>query len=284
MEREDQKIPGAVGRTHRATARAVRVIISSLKKGGRLFFVGAGTSGRLGVLEAAECPPTFNTPPGLVQAVIAGGKRSVFRSKEGAEDRGGEARHEIGKRVKKGDVVVGISASGVTNFVREALKRAKKQGAKTILVACNLSSPLRSLADVTIAPRTGPEVIAGSTRLKAATATKLILNRLTVAAMVRLGKVYENWMVDLQPRSKKLRARGIGILKHFAGLSDENAEKIFKKAGGRVKAAILMARKNWTYKQAQRALKKADGFLRRALRHPEGRRPEGSRDPSLRSG
>lgn len=265
IEREDRKIPGAVGRTRRATARAVKIIVSSLKKGGRLFFAGAGTSGRLGVLEAAECPPTFNTPPGLVQAVVAGGKRSVFRSKEGAEDRGGEARREIGKRVKKGDVVVGISASGVTNFVREALREAKRRGAKTVLVACNFSSPLRSIADVLIAPRLGPEVIAGSTRLKAGTATKLILNRLTVATMVQLGKVYGNWMVDLQPRSKKLRARGLGILKRFTGLSNRKAEKIFKRARGRVKAAILMARKNWSYTQAQRALKKADGFLRKAL-------------------
>lgn len=266
IDQEDQSVPKAVKKVEGAVARAVRIIVASLKKGGRIFFVGAGTSGRLGVLEAAECPPTFNTPPSLVQSVMAGGKRAVFHSQEGAEDRGREARRGVRKRVRKNDVVVGITASGITPFVREALREARRKGARTILVACNFSSPLRSHADVLIAPRVGPEVIAGSTRLKAGTATKLILNRLTVASMVRLGKVYGNLMVDLQPRSKKLKARGLGILKRFAGISDEKAERLFKKAKGRVIVAILMAKKNFSYVRALRALKETDGFLRKALR------------------
>jgi N-acetylmuramic acid 6-phosphate etherase len=264
MQSEDQKVPRAVKKVNPAIAKAVRLIVSSLKNGGRLFFFGAGTSGRLGVLEAAECPPTFNTPPSLVQAVMAGGKRAVFCSQEGAEDRGEEGRRQVRKKVRRNDVVVGVSASGVTPFVQGALSEAKKRGAKTILVACNFSS-LNAKANVLIAPQTGPEVIAGSTRLKAATATKLVLNRLTVASMVRLGKVYENWMVDLQPRSQKLRARALRILKRFTGVSNAGAEKLFKQAKGRVKAAILMGRRNYSYPQARDILKKSNGFLRTAL-------------------
>ncbi len=266
MDKEDESVPRAVRKVNDALTKGVRMIVSSLKKGGRLFFVGAGTSGRLGVLEAAECPPTFNTPPSLVQWIMAGGKGAVFRSQEGAEDQEWEAKRAIRKRrVRKNDVVVGITASGVTPFVREALRRAKKKGAKTILVACNFSSPIRSHADLLIAPRVGPEVITGSTRLKAGTATKLILNRLTVVSMVQLGKVYGNLMVDLQPRSKKLQARALGILKRFAGVSDTKARRLFREAKGRVIVAILMAKKNFSYQRAVHALKETDGFLRKAL-------------------
>lgn len=266
MDEEDRQVPEAAGKVNPKIAQAVTLIVSSLKKGGRLFFVGAGTSGRLGVLEAAECPPTFNTSPALVQAVMAGGREAVFRSQEGAEDRELEAKQQIAKKVKSKDVVVGISASGVTGFVRSALQEAGRRGAHTVLVACNLSSPLRSLADVVIAPQVGPEVITGSTRLKAATATKLILNRLTVTSMIQLGKVYGNLMVDLQPRSKKLRARGLGILKKLSGLADQKAQSIFRKSEGQLKAAILMAKKNLSRPQALLRLKQNKGFLRKALR------------------
>ena len=268
IDQEDRSVPLAVKRVNPAIRRAVRIIVASLKKGGRLFFVGAGTSGRLGVLEAAECPPTFNTPPSLVQAVMAGGRRAVFRSREGVEDRAGEARREIRKRVRTNDAVVGITASGVTHFVRGALREAKKRGARTILVAANHWSPLRSQVDVLIAPRTGPELIAGSTRLKAGTAAKLIHNRLTVASMVRLGKVYQNWMVDLQPRSRKLEARALRILKRFTGLSDQKAKDVLKKAKGSVKVAILMAKKQLPYADACRHLRKKNGSLRQALVPP----------------
>lgn len=267
MNLEDESVPRAVKKVRPQIAKGVRLIVSCLRKKGRLFFVGAGTSGRLGVIEAAECPPTFNTPPEQIQALMAGGKSSVFRSKEGAEDQEKEARREISKRVRKNDVVVGISASGVTAFVRGALQEAKKRGASTILVACNLNSPFSSHVNVLIAPKTGPEMIAGSTRLKAGTATKLILNQLTVASMVQLGKVYQNWMVDLQPRSKKLKARGVRILKELSGAGENRAQKFFNRAKGNVKLAILMAKKNLTYPQAKTVLKKTDGFLRKALTH-----------------
>jgi N-acetylmuramic acid 6-phosphate etherase len=265
MDEEDQRVPMAVKKVNLKMAQAVQLIVHSLRKGGRLVLAGAGTSGRLGVLEASECPPTFNTPPHLVQAVMAGGRGVVFCSKEGAEDRTFEARKEAKKRVRKGDVVIGISASGVTAFVQAFLEESKRRGARTILVACNLASRLRHRVDVVVAPRVGPEVIAGSTRLKAGTATKLILNRLTVASMVQLGKVYGNLMVDLQPRSKKLRARAQRIVKHLAGISDQTAKRLLREARGRAKVAILMAKKNLTYRKAVKALQKTDGVLRKVL-------------------
>ena len=277
MNSEDESVPQAVKKANPQIAKAVRIVVSSLKKGGRLFFVGAGTSGRLGVIEAAECPPTFNTPPELVQAIMAGGKASVFRSREGVEDCGAEARQEIAKRIRKGDVVIGMSASGVTPFVQAALREARKHAARTILIACHPSSPLRSSVDCVIAPHVGPEVIAGSTRLKAGTATKLILNRLTVASMVQLGKVYGNWMVDLQPKSQKLKARGLRILGELSGVRGKRAEQLFSDAKGNVKLAILMARKNLSYPEACRALEKTGGSLRKALgRSLRGANPRGA--------
>ena len=265
MDREDALLPRILRKLNLSLVRAVRIIVNSLKKGGRLIFVGAGTSGRLGVIEAAECPPTFGTPPGLVQAVMAGGRAAVFRSKEGSEDQVDEARRAIRKKVRRGDVVIGISASGVTPFVGGALQEAKRIGARTILIASNLATPLRSKVDVLLAPRTGAEVIAGSTRLKAGTATKMILNRLTVASMIQLGKVYGNWMVDLRPSSRKLRARALGIVKRFTGSSDGRARTLLAQARGRVKTAILMGKKNFSYTEALRVLRESDGFLRKAL-------------------
>ena len=217
MNREDRQVLAAVGRVRRQIARAVEVIVTSLERGGRLFFIGAGTSGRLGVMEAAECPPTFGTPPSMVQAIIAGGQTSVFRSREGAEDRTDEGRRAIRRSVRAGDVVVGISASGVSPFVRAALAEARRRKARTVLLAMNPRSPVGRLADLVITPRVGPEILAGSTRLKAGSATKMILNMLTTASMVRLGKVYGNLMVDLRPTSRKLRARALRLVQKLAG-------------------------------------------------------------------
>lgn len=211
MNREDAGVPRAVGRTIPQISRAASLIVARLRAGGRLIFLGAGTSGRLGVMEAAECPPTFNTPPTMVQAIIAGGRSAVFRSREGAEDDRRLVRREIRRRVRPGDVVVGITASGVTPFVEAGLRQSRRLGCSTVLVTCHPNSRLRGTADIVIAPRTGPELIAGSTRLKAGTATKLILNMLTVAAMVRLGKVSGNLMVNVRPTSRKLRARAVRI-------------------------------------------------------------------------
>jgi N-acetylmuramic acid 6-phosphate etherase len=265
MNREDGRAVAAVGRVRRPIAAAVNLIVESLAGGGRLVFVGAGTSGRLGVLEAAECPPTFGTTPSLVQAVMAGGRRSVFRSREGAEDDARAAAREVRTRVGRGDVVIGISASGVTPFVRAALQASGTRGARTILVACNPAASLRGLADVVIAPAPGPEVLAGSTRLKAGTATKLVLNTLTLASMARLGKIYGNRMVDLQPRSRKLRARALSLVTEIAAVSRARAAGALAAAGGNVRLAILIAWGRLDRATAQRRLRASRGNLRAAL-------------------
>lgn len=275
MNREDRKVPVAVGRVVQEIAKAVELIVRSLASGGRLFFVGAGTSGRLGVMEAAECPPTFNTPLGLVQAIVAGGRESVFRSQEGAEDREEEARQAVRRRVRAGDVVVGIAASGVTPFVRAALSEGKRLGAKTVLVACVAGGPARSATDVSIIPRVGPEILTGSTRLKAGSGTKMILNMLTTASMVSLGTVYENRMVDLQPKSRKLRARALGLVQEISKVSRPTAEQLLRAAAGRAKVAIVMARLGVDAPEALRRLAAVGGSLRRCLESEprEVRRP-----------
>ena len=241
MNREDRRAVAAVGRVAPRIAAAVTLIARALGAGGRLFFVGAGTSGRLGVLEAAECPPTFGTPPRLVQAIMAGGRASVFRSREGAEDDGHAAARAVRARVRAGDVVVGVSASGVTPFVHAALTAARARRAATVLVSCNPRTGVRVRADVVIAPAPGPEVLAGSTRLKAGTATKLVLNTLTTASMARLGKMYGNRMVDLQPRSRKLRERALRLVAELGGVPRARAQLLLA-AGGNVRVAIVMAR------------------------------------------
>jgi len=263
MNHEDRRAVAAVGRVAPAIGAGVERIVTALARGGRLFFVGAGTSGRLGVLEAAECPPTFGTPRTLVQAIMAGGRASVFRSREGAEDDARAARRAVRARVRRGDVVVGVSASGVTPFVRAALAAAAMRGAATILVACNATrAPGRALL---IAPAPGPEVLAGSTRLKAGTATKLVLNTLTTASMTRLGKVYGNRMVDLQPRSAKLRARAERLVAEIARVDARRARRVLRQAGGRVRVAIVIVRRNLSADAAARALRAAGGSLRSVL-------------------
>jgi len=264
MNREDRVAVAAVGRVAPAIAAAVDTIVAALAAGGRLFFVGAGTSGRLGVLEAAECPPTFGTRPGLVQAIMAGGRQSVFRSREGAEDDTRAAARTVRARVRRGDVVVGVSASGVTPFVRAALATGRRQGAATVLVQCS-DVRGRVAADVVIRPVPGPEVLAGSTRLKAGTATKLVLNTLTTASMARLGKIYGNQMIDLQPRSAKLRARAERLVAEIAGVGPARARRALREARGRVRLAIVMARRNLPADAAARALRAAGGSLRSVL-------------------
>lgn len=266
MNREDARVVKAVGRVLKDVARAAGLIVPALRRGGRLFFAGAGTSGRLGVLEAAECPPTFDTPPGLVRSLMAGGPAAVFRSQEGAEDRALEAERAVKRLVRRGDVLVGVAASGVTPFVLAALGRARRRGARTILVTCNPRAAVGSLADAVIAPSVGPEVLTGSTRLKAGTACKMVLNMLTTLSMVRLGKVYRHWMVDLQPRSRKLVARGLRLIRSLGGVPEDEAARCFKRSGGRVKTAILMARLNISRAEAEKRLRKAKGFLHLALK------------------
>jgi N-acetylmuramic acid 6-phosphate etherase len=267
MNREDCRAVLAVGRAKAQIAAAVEMIVAAVRAGGRLFFVGAGTSGRLGVLEAAECPPTFGTPPRLVQAIIAGGRGAVFRSREGAEDDRVAARVAVSARVRRGDVVVGISASGVTPFVSAALTAARRRGARTVLLACN-AAPARGprpAADIRIVPATGAEVLAGSTRLKAGTATKLVLNTLTTATMTGLGRVYGNRMIDLQPRSAKLRERALRLVADVAGVSRGRARAALEASRGRVRVAIVMARSGQSAARASHALGATGGSLRQAL-------------------
>ena len=267
MNREDQRAVAAVGRVASRIAEAVTLIARVLGAGGRLFFVGAGTSGRLGVLEAAECPPTFGTPPELVQAIMAGGRASVFRSREGAEDDARAAARAIRARVRAGDVVVGVSASGVTPFVRAALAAAAARGAATLLVACNPKTGVRVRADIVIAPAPGPEVLAGSTRLKAGTATKLVLNTLTTATMARLGKVYGNRMVDLQPRSRKLRERALRLVMELGRVPRARARRLLA-SGGSVRVAVVMARTGRSAASARRALEEVGNFLSPLIGRP----------------
>ena len=271
MHREDRRAVAAVGRVRRQIAAAVELIVAALRRGGRLVFAGAGTSGRLGVLEAAECPPTFGTPPGLVQAIMAGGRAAVFRSREGAEDDERAARRAVRARVRRGDVVVAVSASGVTPFARAALAEARRRRAATVLVACNPTSR-RSAANVVIALAPGPEILAGSTRLKAGTATKLVLNTLTTAAMARLGRVYGNRMVDLQPRSAKLHERAVRLVGEIARVPPPRARRALAAARGRVRLAIVMARRGLDARGAARELRAAGGSLRAALQESRRRK------------
>ena len=263
MSREDARAIHAVRRQHPQIVRAIRLIAQRLRGGGRLFFLGAGTSGRLGVIEAAECPPTFHTPPSMVQAIIAGGRGAVFRSREGAEDRRVDARRAVQRRIRADDVVVGIAASGVTPFVAEGLRAARRCSAHTVLLTCHPRSAI--LADVRIALDVGPEVLTGSTRLKAGTATKLALNMLTLGAMVQLGKTYGNLMVDVRPTSRKLRARALRIIQLFARCSPREAANHLRAAHGHVKTAVVMAVHRLSYPAARRRLAHAHGVLRRAL-------------------
>jgi N-acetylmuramic acid 6-phosphate etherase len=267
INREDAAIARAVAKTIPQIEKAVDNLVRSMKNGGRLFFFGAGTSGRFGIMEAAECPPTFNTAPSQIQAFMAGGRMSVFRSKEGAEDRGDAATLLVRKHVRPGDAVIGIAASGITPFVDAALRAARAKKAATVLVTCNPRHARKSPAQVTIAVATGPEVIAGSTRLKAGTATKLVLNMLTVATMVRIGKVFGNRMVDLQPRSAKLQARATRLIMDLAGVSLPRAAELLKLSGGNAKTAIVMAAQKIDRAQAVRRLQANDGHLYKSLQN-----------------
>jgi N-acetylmuramic acid 6-phosphate etherase len=266
MNAEDARVAGIVHGERERIAAAIDLIVAAFHSGGRLIYVGAGTSGRLGVLDATECPPTFGVPPTMVTGVIAGGYAALVKSAEGAEDdvnAGGAAMDTAG--VTNHDVVVGIAASGTTPYVRMALSRAQTLGAKTVLVTC--STPPKVLAetcDVIINPITGPEVLTGSTRLKAGTATKLVLNTLTTGAMIRLGKVYGNLMVDLMAWSAKLEDRGERIVMEVCAVGRAEARAAIERAGGSVKLAALLLQ-GCDLDQAKAALDRAGGRLRVAM-------------------
>src|SRR5947208_13586902 len=272
---EDAMVPAAVRAVRAEIARAIDLVVEALRQGGRLVYVGAGTSGRLGVLDASECPPTFGTPPEMVVGVIAAGYPALVRSSEGVEDdvNAGVAAMDQA-RVAPGDFVIGIAASGTTPFVRAALSRAQTIGATTGLVSC--SDPPRVLVetcDVLILPKVGPEALTGSTRMKAATATKLVLNTLSTGAMIRLGRAYGNLMVDLMALSDKLRDRGERIGMECCGVDRGTARGAIEAAGGSVKLAIVMARRAVGKTEAERQLAEAGGFVRRAVGDPPPVRP-----------
>src|SRR5438309_338559 len=263
---EDRKMLAAVQREKERIACGVEIITQALRRGGRIIFVGAGTSGRLGVLESAEMPPTFGTSPELVLAIKAGGKNAVVRSKEGIEDNYEEGARSVNRlRPGRKDIVIGVSASGMTQFVRGALTRARRAGSKIIFITCDPRTELQTFVDLTIAPGVGPEVIAGSTRLKAGTATKIVLNMLTTGAMVRIGKTYGNLMVDVQTGSEKRRHRARRIVEIVTGLDEDAADKLLRSARWNVKAAIVMQKAGLKYAQAVSRLRKSHDFVRDAI-------------------
>lgn len=244
INQEDHRVPSAVSKILPEVARFVEAAARQLKQGGRLFYVGAGTSGRLGILDASECPPTFGTSSGMVQGIIAGGNRAVFRAVEGAEDREENGWKSLAaKKASSADCVVGLSASGRTPFVLGALRYARKHRIPSAGITCNPRSPLVKLADIPLVANVGPEVVAGSTRLKCGTAQKLLLNMISTGTMIRLGKVSGNRMIDLVPKSKKLWERAKGLVMEALGVSEKKAEALLRRAGGSARRAVALGKR-----------------------------------------
>jgi N-acetylmuramic acid 6-phosphate etherase len=266
MNVEDAKAVAAVTEVSEAVAQAVELAADRFRKGGRLIYIGAGTSGRLGVLDASECPPTFNSPPGMVVGLIAGGPTALTRAVEGAEDDPDQgARDLLALNVSANDLVVGIATSGRTPYVLGAMDAARGVGATTVGLSCNRPSLLGERVDLDISPLVGPEVVAGSTRLKAGTATKLILNAITTGAMVLIGKTFGNRMIDLQPTNEKLRIRTRRILRELAGLDDEAAADLLARSSGRLKTALVAALAGVEPDEAQTLLDAHGGQVRAAV-------------------
>ncbi|MGH9716533.1 MAG: N-acetylmuramic acid 6-phosphate etherase [Candidatus Acidiferrales bacterium] len=271
LNEEDARVARAVRRELPKIAKAVDAAVKAFRNGGRLIYVGAGTSGRQAVLDAAECPPTFGTPHKLVQAIIAGGERALRFASEDAEDSAENGARDLRRAaVRSCDVVVGISASGTTPFVLGALRFARRQGATTVSVTSNPGSTITRVAQIAIVADTGPEVISGSTRLKAGTAQKMVLNMLSTASMVRMGRVYDNWMIHLALTNGKLQRRGAQILKEISGASASAAEHALRQAGHDLPAAIVMLKTDASAPDAQRLLKQTSGDVRRAIEVAKG--------------
>jgi len=270
---EDKKVPIAVEKEIPNIVKAVDIITETLRKEGKLFYIGAGSSGRLGVLDAAEMPPTYGTDSKLVQGIIAGGWEALWRSVGGIEDNGEAGVSDLLAGVfSSKDVLVGLSASGRTPYVVAALKEARKMGAKTIAVTCNPNSEMTRMVDVAITPVVGPEVVTGSTRMKAGTAQKLVLNMLSTATMIKLGKVYENFMIDLKPVNEKLRERAKKIVMALTGVDYETADKAFEEAQRDVKAAIVMIKAKVSHEKAVKALEQAHGMVWKAIETAQSQR------------
>ena len=266
INREDAKVAAAVKGALRQIAQAIDLIAAALSQGGRLIYVGTGTSGRIAALDAVECPPTFDVDPRMVQFIMAGGPRALATAVEADEDSRELGRKAIAKKKPtKKDVVVGVAASGRTPFTIAAIEYARAHGAKTVAVVCNPKSPLGKAAHVAIVADVGAEVVAGSTRMKAGTAEKMILNMLSTGAMARLGYVYGNLMVNLHTKNEKLAERGVGIVEEIAGLDHRAARKLLAAAGGRVPVALVMAKAGVSRADAVVALRESQGQVRRAI-------------------
>jgi N-acetylmuramic acid 6-phosphate etherase len=266
MNEEDKKVPEAIQKELENVERAVSLVVESFKSGGRLLYVGAGTSGRLGVLDAVECPPTFGTDPSLVKGVMAGGESAFIKAVEAAEDRedlGAEDMKLL--NITSNDTVIGIAASGRTPYVIGALRYARERGASTCAISCNKETAISALAEVAIEVNTGPEVLTGSTRLKAGTAQKLLLNMISTVSMIQIGKVYKNLMVDVQPTNEKLVERSKRIIMEATGISYEEASTYYDQSKQNIKVAILMVLTNCTAEEAQKKLQTSNGFVRQAL-------------------
>ncbi|WP_223594004.1 N-acetylmuramic acid 6-phosphate etherase [Neobacillus bataviensis] len=266
MNEQDQLVALAVKEVLPEVEAAVQFVVASFKKGGRLIYMGAGTSGRLGVLDAVECPPTFSTDPEMVQGLIAGGEGAFLKAVEGAED-----QPELGERdlkelgLTKDDTVIGIAASGRTPYVIGALRYARSLGAKTVALSCNKNAAISKEADQAIEVIVGPEVLTGSTRLKSGTAHKMILNMISTSSMILLGKAYENLMVDVHVSNQKLKERAIGIIRKITGVSYETASETLEQADLQVKTAIVMIKTNTTKQEAEQLLIKANGYVKKAI-------------------
>ena len=274
INKEDQRVAVAIEKELPYIAKAVHAVVNALKAGGRLIYAGAGTSGRLGVLDAVECPPTYGTDPEMIQGMIAGGDKAMFKAQEGAEDKEENGANDVdAKKVGPNDVVCGIAASLRTPYVIGAVKRAKELGAATLYVTTNPRTVLYSqefnalskVIDVAICPEVGPEVIMGSTRMKSGTAQKLVLNMLTTTAMIQMGKVYENMMIDLQMTNLKLKERAKKVVMTITGIGYDEAAAFLEKAGGHVKTALVMIKSNIDREEAEQRLRKAGGFVRDAI-------------------
>jgi N-acetylmuramic acid 6-phosphate etherase len=263
---EDSKVAGAVQNALPQVAQAIDAIADAISAGGRLIYVGAGTSGRIAALDAAECPPTFNTDPKIVQFVMAGGEKALSHATEFSEDLREMGARDLAKRKPgKKDVVVGVAASGATPYTVAALDFARKKRAKTVAVVCNPGSELGRVADIEIVTEVGPEALSGSTRMKAGTAQKMVLNMLTTGAMARLGYIYGNLMVNIQTRNHKLLERGVGILQSAAGVDRVTAEKTLKRAGNSVAVGLIMLKTGLERAQSAQKLKRAKGNVRKAI-------------------
>jgi N-acetylmuramic acid 6-phosphate etherase len=266
INREDARLAGAVRKVLPQIAQAVDLVVDRIRQGGRVFYFGAGSSGRIGVLDASELPPTYNTPPDLFQGLIAGGDVALRRSVEAAEDDAGAGRQAVvNAGVNSGDVVVAISAGGGAPWVVAGAQEARQRGAHVVALVCVPGGPLQDVAEITLAPVVGPEVIAGSTRMKAGSAQKMVLNMLSTAAMIRLGKVYGNLMVDVRPTNQKLRLRAVRIVQEVTGVEEKIAAQLLEQAGYQVKPVLVMLLAGVSLEEANRRLEAASGAVRKAI-------------------